>query len=103
MPLSHIPNLWLSTGVFPDKQTAIRKCGSPNELVNRRPISVPSIFAKIFELNINKRLIGFQSANNIIVNQQFGFRINKLPETAHLEIKEQILEIKEKTNTGYIS
>ena len=44
---------------------------SPN---NYRPISLLSPVSKVFEGLISKRLLGFLNENNIIADQQFGFR-----------------------------
>lgn len=97
VPLVHICNLILSQGVFPEKMklarvTAIHKGGPTNNLNNYRPISVLSVFAKIAERIINKRLTAFLSLNNILIAEQFGFQKKKSTEVALLGIKEQILE-----------
>lgn len=78
IPLAHICNLILSTGVFPNKMklarvTVIHKGGPVNDMNNCRPISVLSVFAKIAEHVINKRLGGFLNTNKIIAQEQYGF------------------------------
>lgn len=95
-PIAHICNLIMEKGVFPAKMklarvTAIHKGGSFDDVNNYRPISVLSVFSKIAEHIINKRLVGFLTSQNIIVRQQFGFQKNKSPETALLGIKDEIL------------
>ena len=78
-PLCHIINLSLSTGIFPDilkitKVVAIHKGGSTQELNNFRPISLLSIFDKIIEKLIHKRVYEFFEDHNILYELQFGFR-----------------------------
>lgn len=96
-PLAHICNLILSNGVFPDKMklarvTVIHKSGPVNDMNNYRPISVLSVFAKIAEHVINRRLCEFLNTYKIIAQEQYGFCKAKSSETALLEIKEQILD-----------
>ena len=42
--------------------------------VNHRPISLLSIFSKIFEKLIYTRMYSFLNNNNLIYEKQFGFR-----------------------------
>ena len=56
------------------KVVPIYKSGPSEDLNNYRPISLISNFAKILEKIVNLRLIKFLDSNNIISNQQFGFR-----------------------------
>lgn len=97
VPLAHICNLIMTTGEFPDKMkqarvSALHKGGSFDDLNNYRPISILSIFSKIAEHIINKRITGFLNTHNIITKEQYGFCKNKSVETALLGIKEEILE-----------
>lgn len=78
IPLAHICNLILSTSVFLNKMklarvTVIHKGGPVNDMNNYRPISVLSVFAKIAEHVINKRLGGFLNTHKIIAQEQYGF------------------------------
>ena len=78
-PLCHIINLSISTGIFPDilkitKVVAIHKGGSTQELNNFRPISLLSIFDKIIEKLVHKRVYEFFEDHNILYELQFGFR-----------------------------
>ena len=79
--ISEIINLSFTTGIFPElcklaKVIPIFK--KENELLckNYRPISLLSIFSKIFEKVIYIRLYKFLSDNNLLYNRQFGFRCN---------------------------
>ena len=96
-PLCHIINLSFSTGIFPDvlkvsKVVAIHKGGSTQEVNNFRPISLLSIFDKIIEKLMHKRMYEFFEEHDILYKFQFGFR--KKMSTAHslVEITEEIKE-----------
>ena len=77
------------TGIFPDKLKiakviAIHKKGSTDNPSNYRPISLLSVFSKIFEKLMHKRLYNFLEINEIIHPLQFGFR--KKHSTTHIPI-----------------
>ena len=62
--LAQIFNESLSVGIFPDelkyaKVIPIHKKGSPTDTSNYRPISLLSVFSKIFEKFMHRRLYGF--------------------------------------------
>ena len=80
IPLCFIINMSLSTGTYPDKLKIVKvipihKGGCTQDLNNFRPISLLS-FDKIIEKIIHSKLYMFLEANNILFNQQFGFRKN---------------------------
>jgi hypothetical protein len=54
----------------------------PAEFSNYRPISLLSSFSKIIEKIIYRRLYEHLNTNNILVDEQFGFRENLSTETA---------------------
>ena len=63
-PLCHIINMSFSKGIFPEKLKIVKviplhKGGSMQDLNNFRPISLLSIFDKIIEKIIHKRLYHF--------------------------------------------
>ena len=63
-PLTHIFNLSLEMGKFPDalkiaKVTPLYKHGSNDDPGNYRPISVLPVIAKVFEKLVNGRLMDF--------------------------------------------
>ena len=63
--------------IFPSKLakvTPVFKKGSRQDKDNYRPISVLSIFSKIFEKAMFKRLYGYLESCNILYPLQFGFR-----------------------------
>ena len=62
---------------FPDglkvgKVVPIYKKGSKNKIRNYRPITVLSVFSKVFEKLIFNRLILFVDNNGILSDSQFG-------------------------------
>ena len=72
-------NISFTTGVFPDvlkvsKIIPLHKGGSTLEVNNFRPISLLSIFDKIIEKLMHKRLYDFLDEHNILYEHQFGFR-----------------------------
>ena len=78
-PLCNIANLAMNKGVFPDslkvaKVIPIYKSGNRSLLTNYRPISVLSVFSKIFERIIYDNLMFFIENNDILYNRQYGFR-----------------------------
>jgi len=80
-PLTYIFNKVLSTGVFLDqlKYSEVQplfKKGEKTEITNHRPISLLPSFSKIIEKIIYKRLISYLAENNILANEQFGFKKN---------------------------
>ena len=79
-------NLFMAEGTFPDvlkegKVTPIYKKGSSEDVGNYRPVSTLPIFGKIFEKIIYHRIYTFALSQNIINENQFGFR--KSHSTSH--------------------
>ena len=78
-PLCHIYNASIEQGIFPNdlkiaKVIPIFKSGNMQLCSNYRPISVLSVFSKVFEKLVHKRLISFLEKNKILYQRQFGFR-----------------------------
>jgi hypothetical protein len=76
--LSKLINQSFQTGTFPDSLkkaviTPIFKSGSKTNPTNYRPISVLSVFSKIIETVIKKRLSIFLQNNNVLHSEQYGF------------------------------
>ena len=87
----------LLTGVYPDllkiaKIIPIHKGGSTPDINNYRPISLLSIFDKIIEKLIHKRLYSFLESHNIMYHNLFGFRKNNSTTNALIQITEKIKE-----------
>ena len=81
-PLTHILNLSLRDGIFPDSLKTSRVCpihkqGSKTDLNNYRPISCLPVFSKIFEKIVYRQLFDFLTINKIINPLQFGFQPGK--------------------------
>ena len=97
LPLCTIINHSFLTGKFPDalkicKVIPIHKGGATDDLNNYRPISLLSIFDKIMEKLMHKRLYEFLQEHNILFQNQFGFRKNNSTTFAMLQITEKIKE-----------
>jgi hypothetical protein len=55
----------------------ILKGGDEINISNYRPISILPVFSKILEKIMYKRLNSFIEKNNVLSNEQFGFRQGK--------------------------
>ena len=82
-------------GKFPDilkitKIIPVHKHGDRMNMENYRPISLLSIFSKVFEKVIYNRLISFLQKYNTINKDQHGFTASKSTETASFEFVEYI-------------
>ena len=79
LPLSLIINHSSETGIFPNKikirnDPPLHKKDSTDNPSNYRPISVLSVFSKIFEKLMYKRLYQFLDAFEVLYPLQFGYR-----------------------------
>ena len=78
-PLEIIFNSSLSNGIVPDKLKIakiipVHKKGSTLKLNNYRPISLLSVFNKLLEKLMFKRISNFINKHNMLHRKQFGFR-----------------------------
>ena len=104
-PLCEIISLSFSQGIFPEelkisKVIPIFKSGSSEDVNNYRPISLLSIFDKIIEKLMHKRLYDFLQENNILTTAQFGFQKNMSTSLAIIEITERIRRSMEDKKVG---
>jgi hypothetical protein len=95
-PLTHITNRSLATGIFPDRLKfseikPIYKNGDINLISNYRPISSLTSFSKIFERVVFIRLCHHLTTNNVLADEQFGFRTNSSTEKAINRLLHQTL------------
>ena len=95
IPLAFIINMSIRTGVYPDllkvvKVVPIHKGGSTQGINNYQPISLLSIFDKIMEKLMYKRLYYFLEDHIILHQDQFGFRRNNSTVHALTHITEMI-------------
>ena len=87
VPLTHIINLSISTSTFPTnwkvaRVTPIYKSGCANDEANYRPISVLPILSRILEKAVYNQLKEYLEENNLLSQQQFGYRSKRSTETA---------------------
>ena len=78
-PLTIIINQCLLTGIFPDllkiaKVKPLFKRGDTAQLNNYRPISLVPTISKVFERVVYSQLYAYFNDNNLMSEQQYGFR-----------------------------
>lgn len=93
--LADIINLSITTGQFPNslKNAAIIpvfKKGDPHNIDNYRPISLLSIFSKIFEKLVYNRILNFLNVHNVLTDSQHGFRPGFSTESSSVELIQHI-------------
>jgi len=103
-PLLHIYNLSFTSGIFPEKlkMAKIIPLYKKNEHFlpgNYRPISLLSIFSKILEKLMQKRLYNYLSQFDMLFELQFGFREKHSTTLALIEITDKIRNEVDKGNT----
>ena len=96
-PLCRLINNSFSHGLFPNflkivKVIPIHKGNSILDMNNYRPISLLSIFDKIIEKLMHRRLYKFLEDNNILYDKQYGFRKENSTIFSLIEITEKIKE-----------
>ena len=102
IPLAHIFNLSLTTGVFPSRLKTSRivpifKTGDSELCDNYRPISLLSSLSKILEKMVSIQLVNHLDRNKLLYDNQFGFQRGK--STEHNLIK-AVNYIGESINSG---
>ena len=90
-PLSNIFNISVQEGVFPSKLRQAKiipvyKSDDETEPGNYRPISLLSIFNRIFEKLMYQRLKTFLDKNDTLTQSQYGFREKHSPQHAVIDI-----------------
>ena len=94
-PLKYIFNISFATGNVPESFKVasiipVFKKGSQMDVNNYRPISLLSVFNRILEKLMCKRLLEFIKENDILYDKQFGFRKKHSTTLAILSITESI-------------
>lgn len=94
-PLTHICNLSLRNGIFPDqmklaKVIPIHKNGPKSSFTNYRPVSLLPTFSKILERLVYNRLQNYLKTNDLLTPCQFGFRENLSTDLAILKLQDLI-------------
>ena len=82
------------------KVIPIHKGRSTDDMNNYCPKSLLSVFDKIMEKLMYKRLYNFMEESNILYDKQFGFRKNNSAVNALMEITEKIKESVDKGKFG---
>ena len=93
--LTLIINQMLDTGIFPSslklsKIIPLYKKGDINSLNNYRPISLLPTLSKIFERVIYNQLYSYFTNNNLLSEQQYGFRAKHSTELAAIKLVDYI-------------
>ena len=60
-------------------------------MVNYRPISLLTAFSKVFEKIISETLLRHIETNNILVDEQFGFKTSSSTDKASYKLTNEIL------------
>ena len=94
-PLTLIINQMLSSGVFPEtfkksKIIPLYKKGDSSLLSNYRPISLLPTISKIFERIIYNQLYQYFNDNELLAEQQYGFRAQHSTEYAAIKLFDNI-------------
>ena len=95
LPLTHVVNLSLMTGIFPTelkiaRVTPLFKSGDSTLFSNYRPVSVLPLFSKIFERLMYNRLLAFLNEHKVLYLYQFGFRAFHSPNLALMLLVDKI-------------
>ena len=104
-PLTYIFNKVLRTGIFLDRLKfaeikPLFKKGKITEVSNYRPISLLLSFSKIIEKIIHTRLYKYLTGNNLLAEEQFGFREKANTEIATQTLLNNILTSLDKRSLG---
>jgi hypothetical protein len=97
VPLSHIFNLSITLGVFPNSFKSARivpvfKTGDNTLCDNYRPIALVKSFSKILEKIIQISLVNHLEINNLLYNHQYGFLKGKSTEHNLLHVVNHITQ-----------
>ena len=95
-PLTHVMNLSITQGFFPNQMKIARviplhKSGDLKNLSNYRPVSILPLFSKILERLMYDRLLSFINKHNILYKFQFGFRNNHSTNMALIVLIDKIV------------
>ena len=91
VPLVHIFNLSLRTGVFPEdlkktKVIPVHKSGDRKDVNHYRPIAILQTLSKILEKIIAHHLVNYLDKHSILSSSQHGFHANHSTESALLQL-----------------
>jgi hypothetical protein len=97
-PFNYICNKSTRSGTFLTRlkysivKPLFKKSGREN-MVNYKPISLVTLFSKVFEKIIYERLLQHINVNNILVEEQFGFRPAISTDKASYRLINEILNV----------
>lgn len=99
--LTDVFNEIIDTGLYPDflkiaRVIPIHKSGSKKDPNNYRPISVLSVFNKVLERLIVRRLTKFLEVTDALYHYQYGFRVGSNTLTATSELVDDIYDAMDK-------
>ena len=102
--LTLIINQMITTGIFPDsfkisKITPLFIKGDVSMLSNYRPISLLPTISKIFERILCNQLYDYFNSNNLLAEEQYGFRTNHSTEYAAVKLVDNVSKEMELGNT----
>jgi Notch-like protein len=94
--LNYICNKSIISGTFPTclKYSIVKplfKKGDKENMTNYRPISLLTSFSKVFEKILYERHLQHIEINNVLVEEQFGFRPSASTDKASYRLIEEIL------------
>ena len=95
-PLTVIINQSLLTGIFPEKLKIAKvkplyKKGDKCCFNNYRPISILPTISKVFERVMYTQLYNYFNVNNLLTEQQYGFRSKHSTELASIKLVDYII------------
>ena len=101
--LSKLINVCFEIGTFPDilkiaKVIPLHKKESTLNHLNYRPISLLSVFSKIYEKLLYIRIYSYLTKKKLLYDKQFGFRSNHSTNHALISITERIKSLVDKVN-----
>ena len=93
--LTYIINLSIDTKTVPDemkfaKVKPLFKKGSRLDVSNYRPVSILPIVSKILERAVYKQIVGYLDSNNLLYENQSGFRKAYSTDTCLINLTDQI-------------
>ena len=95
--LLNLLNFSLAQGIFPSELKVsniipLFKADDPMMFNNYRPVSLLSIFSKIFEKAMYKRIVDFLEMHKILYDKQFGFRKKHSAFMAHMLLVDTLIK-----------
>ena len=90
-------NFSLAQGIFPNELKVsniipLFKAEDPMMFNNYRPVSLLSIFSKIYDKAMYSRIVDFLETHKILYDKQFGFRKNHSAFMAHMLLVDTLIE-----------